>query len=347
MRVGIDISAMHSFSKSRGIGSYAFNLVDSLNKYTDIEALLIEGVKSRKSVDLIHYPFFDFFNLTLPLIKSKPTVVTVHDIIPIIFPEHYPPGQKGEIKKRIQLLSLKGARAIVTDSSSSRKDIVQFLGLNQEKIFNIPLAPGPGFKVIPPSSLGKIKEKFSLPDKFCLFIGSVNWNKNIVSMVNSCIKNKIEIVLVGGDFENKGNLDHPELKTYKEFIEKFSSDRMVKILGRIENQELVSIINLASATLLPSFYEGFGLPILESQACGTPVITSRTSSMPEVAGDGAFFVDPYSEEEMSFAVKRVMEDRALRDTLVERGLKNSKKYSWEKTALNTANVYKGILNVKS
>lgn len=341
MKIAVDISSMHSFSKTRGIGIYAQNLVKALNKYTDIEASLVE-TKGEKKFDLIHYPYFDLFDTTLPLIKKSPTVVTIHDCIPLLFPDHYPPGIKGEIKNKIQRYSLRSVDAVITDSLSSKRDIEKVLNINSEKIFVVPLAPPPAYKKIEDKKrLEKLKKKFGLSDVFALFIGGVNWNKNLLNMAQACIEAKIPLVLVGAAFKNKENLHHPELNAFRVFLRGFGNNPLIKILGYLEEDDLVGVTNLASLTLLPSFYEGFGLSILQSQLCGTPVITSNTSSMPEVAGEGAIFVDPNSIESIKAGIKKALKS-GEREVLIKKGFENASKYSWEKTTKMTVDVYKRV-----
>lgn len=345
MKVGIDLSNLHKFSKKRGIGFYAENLINSLKKYTDTDVLVIKDKNSNQKVDLIHYPYLDFFRPTLPLIKKYPTVVTIHDVIPLKFSEHYPPGLKGRLKHFIQRLALTDVKKIITDSDASKNDVNAILKIKRDKIISIPLAPAEHFKKINnKDDLEKVRKKYKLPESFALYVGSVNWNKNLSSLAKACIKADLDLVLVGGDFVKKENLNHPELASFKNFLEEFYGNPKIHLPGFVENKELVSIYNLAAVTLLVSYYEGFGLSILESQACGTPVITSNISSMPEVAGNGAVLVNPNNIDEISRAFREVLENKILRENLIKRGRKNVRKFFWEKTAEETSQVYSNILN---
>lgn len=342
MRVAIDISKLHTFSKPRGIGVYAKNLFEALKKYTKVDVKLVEG-NSNEKFDLIHYPFFDFFRPTLPLIKKFPTLVTIHDLIPLLFPQHYPPGIKGIINLFRQKLALKNVNAIITVSNSTKKDIEKFLQIPANKIFTVYSAPADIFKKIEDvSKLNLIRNNYKLPQKFALFVGSVNWNKNLINLAQACIDTNLNLVLVGDDFKNRQNLDHLELKSFANFLERYENHPLINMLGFVEQKDLIVVYNLAQVLLLPSFYEGFGLPILEAQACGTPVITSDTSSMPEIGGNGAIYVDPAKPDDIADKLKKVLEDANLRNNLVEKGFENLKKYSWEKTALETVKVYEKI-----
>jgi len=135
MKVAINTSPLRNENRYRGIGIYTEQLVKSLGllSASDFFCRLVEDKTIIEDDDLIHYPFFDPFFLTLPLKKAKPTVVTIHDVIPLIFPEHYPPGIKGSLKFQIQKFSLKSVKAVITDSENSKRDIVKYLNYPQEK----------------------------------------------------------------------------------------------------------------------------------------------------------------------------------------------------------------------
>lgn len=341
-KIGIDISHLHTDSLNRGIGFYVNNLYQSLKGYTKDEIVLIND-QYKDDVDLIHYPYFDFFRLTLPLKKRHPTVVTVHDVIPLLFPQHYPPGIRGNIKKKLQTLSLSGVDSVITDSNASKEDIIKKLRINPAKINVIPLAPSWEFKVITNRKiLEKTKQKFQLPKAFAVFVGSVNWNKNLINIAQGCIRAKLDLLLIGKDFTAVHDLNHPELSSFKDLLN--LKNELIRFIGPIEQKELVNIMNLAAVTILASYYEGFGLPILEAQACGTPVITSNISSMPGVAGEGAILVDPHKAVEITDAINRVINDVWLKNKLIKKGFVNLTRYSWKKTAQETSQVYHRILD---
>lgn len=340
MKVGIDISKLNSMSSSRGVGYYTKNLYESLKEYTDIEVEIIEKGSAEK-FDLIHYPYFDLFSPTLKADKRTPTVVTIHDVIPLLFPKKYPPGLRGTIKNFHQKLNLKKVKAVMTDSECSKKDIHEKLGIKKEKIEVVYLAASSNFKKISDSKkLGDVKKKYSLPEKFVLYTGSTNWNKNLPNLTKAVLQAGAEVVFVGKAFENRENLGHIELSSFAEFLKMYSDNPKVHILGFIPDEEIAAVYNLAGILAQPSYYEGFGLPILEAQACGVPVITSNVSSMPEVAGKGARFVNPESPDEIKRAIIDILTDKKLRDDLINEGFRNTKRFSWEKTAVETAKIYK-------
>lgn len=344
IRVGICTSPLKSGHKMRGIGFYTKNLLESLQQRSDVEVIEFDDVNKIRDVDLIHYPYFDLFYQTLPIVKKLPTVVTIHDVIPLVFPKYYPPGIKGKIGHCLQKFSLLNVRAIITDSQSSKHDIEKYLGINPVKIYPIYLAPDKNFKSVNnKKELNKISKKYSLPEFFSLFLGNVNWNKNLVNLTQACLDAGVDLVLIGKDFENKDDLDHPERKSYKEFLEKFANNPKIHILGFIPDKDLRIIFTLAQMLLYPSFHEGFGLPVLEAQACGIPVVTSNISSLPEVAGEGAIFVDPYDVKNIKDVILKLMIDQDLKTRLIQKGFDNVKKFSWDKTAAETVLVYQQVI----
>lgn len=345
MKIAFNSSPLKSGHKIRGIGFYTKNLLENLQTNPDIAIKEFSEISEIKTADIVHYPFFDLFQRTLPLRKKFPTVVTIHDIIPLLFPQHYPPGLKGSINNFWQKLALKDVRAIITDSQSSKKDIIEKLQFNSQQIFVVPLAAEERFRPLKNTNqLQEVQKKYHLPDNFVLYIGDINWNKNLVNLAQGCIEAKIDLVLVGKGFDKKENLNHPEMQSYLQFLTKFADLETVHLLGFIPDEEIVAVMNLAQVLLLPSLYEGFGLPILEAQASGTPVITSNLSSMPEVAGDGAIFVDPYSVRDISSAITKVINDQKLRGDLIRKGFINCRKFSWKKVAEETIAVYRKIVS---
>jgi len=346
IRVGLEVSRMHKFSKTRGIGVYAQNLYNSIKESGDVEIQLIEGESDYKQFDLIHFPFFDLFRHTLPLRISKPLVITIPDLIPLQFPNHYPPGLKGRASLWLQKKALRNAKAIIGISKTVKRDIEKILKISPDKVFSTYLAPSKDYKkIIDQSLLLGVKKKYALPEEFVLYVGNVNWNKNILNMTEACMIAGKTLVIVGSSFLDKGNLNHPEKKSFKEFLEKYEGNKLIRILGFVEDEDLVKIMNLATVLLFVSLYEGFGLPVLEAQACGLSVITSKTSALGEIAKKGAILVTPESVEEITGAIKRIFSSKDFRKKLIEEGQENLKDFSWEKTAKETVEIYEKVLKI--
>lgn len=351
MRIGIDISPLKTAHQFRGVGFYTQRLIEALKKVDKKNEYILFTKDQRPTTsDLIHYPYFDLFFLTLPIKKPVPVVVTIHDVIPLVFPEHYPKGVKGWLKFQIQKFSLQGVSAVITDSMNSKKDIVKHLGFPKEKIFVIPLAQGEEFEPLAISNqlLAKTRRKYSLPERFILYVGDVNWNKNIPGLIKAFKKLKnsknqgIKLVLVGKAFEDKSL---PETRAILRLIEELGLNNQTKILGFVPTKDLVAIYNLATVYCQPSFYEGFGLPILEAMACGTTVVCSQTSSLPEVVDDAVVFVDPHDYNNIAEGIKKAVEDKKLADSLRKKGFQRGGQFNWERTAKETIKVYRGVIPV--
>jgi len=335
MKVAIDVSPLKNANRYRGVGIYTQQLVKSLQllKISGFSCQLIEDKKMIGGNDLIHCPFFDLFFLTLPLKKPKPTVVTIHDVIPLVFPEYYPPGIRGNLKFQVQKFSLKGVKAVITDSENSRKDILKYLNYPKEKIYVVHLAPAKEFKPI------TAKNKYQLPEKFVLYVGDVNYNKNIPGLIRALagLKEKMSLVLVGKAFKDES------LKETQEIVKLINSLRLSKgviRLGWIPDKDLVAVYNLASVYCQPSFYEGFGLPVLEAMACGCPVAAAKTSSLPEICGSAAVMFNPNDINNM---IRGLGEAINKREELIKKGLLQAKKFSWQKVAQQTYEVYQKVV----
>jgi glycosyltransferase involved in cell wall biosynthesis len=370
MRVAIDIAPVKTGHKVRGVGMYTKRLVDALERESKrikeqeikIEALDFSNLGFRISdFDAIHYPYFDLFFLTLPLKKSAKTIVTIHDVIPLVYPKHYPPGIKGKMKLLIQKFSLQGTSAVITDSVNSKKDVFKYLNYPENKIQVIPLASGKEFKPITNhQSLVAVRKKYSLPDKFVLYVGDVNWNKNIAGLLKafaklvsskqwSVTRRKspnteyrtpiTSLVLVGDAFKDKSL---PEVQELLRLIKSLKIERQVLMPGFISGKDLVAIYNLATVYCQPSFYEGFGLPVLEAMTCGCPVVASKVASLPEICGDAAVMVDPRDYNNIAKGLEKLIRDKSTRNKLIEKGFKQVKKFSWEKTAKETLRVYEKV-----
>ena len=335
MRVAIDVSPLKNANRYRGVGIYTQQLVKSLQslKISNFSCQLVENKSMIGDSDLIHYPFFDLFFLTLPLKKTKPTVVTIHDVIPLIFPEHFPPGIRGNLKFQIQKFSLKNTKAIITDSENSKKDLFKYLNYPKDKIHVVPLAPAKEFKPI------MAKNKYQLPEKFILYVGDVNYNKNIPGLIKALagLKEKMSLVLVGKAFKDES------LKETQEILQLISLLKLEKKVIRLDwvsSEDLVGIYNLATVYCQPSFYEGFGLPVLEAMACGCPVVAAKTSSLSEICGSAAVMVDPYDINDMIRGLGQALNRR---EELIKKGLLQAKKFSWQKTAQQTYEVYQKVV----
>jgi len=294
---------------------------------------------------LIHYPYFSPFFLSLPADLKKDFVVTIHDLIPLVFPKAYPPGIKGKIKFFIQKRRIKKAKMIITDSESSKKDINKYLGVCLDKIRVVYLAAANNVsRIEDKDSLKKIAEKFNLPSQFALYVGDVNFNKNLPNLLKACLAVEIPLVIVGRQAVQKDfditNVENSPLIELNNLIEKEGG--AIK-LGYVEENDLSGLYSLAAVYCQPSYYEGFGLQILEAMSCGCPVLASNVSSLPEVAGEAGLLINPRCVESIADGINKIIKNESVKNELVKRGYVQAKKFSWDKTARETIKVYEEIL----
>ena len=347
MKIAVDVSPVSkvSFSahKVRGVGAYINLLVENLPKYDKKnQYFFVEDKKFPADADLIHYPYFDPFFITLPGKFLTKTVVTVHDLTPLVFPSHFPPGIRGNIKWLIQKSRLREADLVIADSDSSKKDIKNIVGIPEEKIRTVYLAVDEHFKKLNTEYLIlNTRKKFSLPENFLLYVGDATWNKNLPRLISAVKNTKYKLVLVGKVWSNKLSdvSSHPWNSDLQKVLSKIENDKQFIKLGFLPDEDLVKIYNAATALIMPSIYEGFGLPVLEAMSCGCPVITTRGGSLPEVAGDAVLYVDPESEESIREGIEKIFTEPTFREELSKKGLEQAKKFSIEKMIKNLINAY--------
>ena len=357
IKIAIDISPTTDGNSTRGVGYYTQNLIDSLqkeitnnSKYNNWHIELIRNsTLDIRNYDLIHYPYFDPFKLTLPITKNIPTVVTVHDLIPRQFKSHFPVGIKGELKWFLQKQHLKKASHIITVSQYSKTIIQKIIKVPAEKITPIYEAAGPNFKLIKDiQKIKEIKNKYLLPEKFILFIGDINWNKNIPNLVKACLKNKYPLVIVGSAATKKDVPDHPwtkDLLWLQSKAKKLNSQKTNSLIltGFVPDEDLPLIYNLATIYCQPSYAEGFGLPLVESMQSGCPVAFSRDTCLPEIMNDCGISFNPRSVSDISATLKKLWLKPSLRQKYQKCGLQRSKFFKWNLTAKQTLLVYQSLI----
>ncbi|KKW40677.1 MAG: mannosyltransferase B-like protein, partial [Candidatus Peregrinibacteria bacterium GW2011_GWA2_54_9] len=180
-------------SVGRGVGFYAQFLKEALSHLPSVEL-------TRKNPDIVHYPYFDLFYPTLPFIKKIPSIVTIHDLIPLVFPKLYPKGIRAMMALFWQRIALGNVSAIVTDSLASKRDIVKLFNVNPKKVFVTPLSVDPVFQEEPtPKQIAHVKAKYDLPEKFVLYVGGINPNKNLVRLAEVAEKMNLPVVFIGSE----------------------------------------------------------------------------------------------------------------------------------------------------
>lgn len=351
-KVAIDVSPLNDGNSQRGVGYYTRNLIKALQKEVQINPeykhyqidLITDPSNIKPDTNLTHYPYFDPFKLTLPT-KNKPYIVTCHDLIPRAFKKQFPVGIKGEIKWLIQKKRLEKAEYIICPSHSAKYQILDQISYQPDHIFAIYEAATSNFKKISDKKyLEKIKNKYKLPDKFVLYVGDINWNKNVPSLVKACINLKYPLIIVGSSAVKK-TIPHPWTKDLLWLQSQKSS--LLHLLGFIPDQDITGIYNLATLYCQPSFSEGFGLPLIEAMQSGTPVCYSEDSCLPEIMDFNGEYFDPYSQMSLEKSLKKLWLNEKLRKKYSTLGQIRSQYFSWKNTALQTLELYRFVeLNEK-
>ena len=348
MKIAIDVSPLQSGHKIRGVGFYLERLKKSLLENFSEHTYIFFTQKEplTQSVDIVHYPYFDPFFPTLPLRNKYKTVVTVHDLTPLVFPNHFPAGVKGNIQWQLQKFKLKQADAIIADSIASKSDIIKIAGIHTDKVSVVYLAADKVFKNYKISDAKKqaLIKKYSLPEKFVLYVGDITWNKNIPRLVQAIQQTDIPLVMVGKALAQKDfDITNPWNKDLITFNKQIENSESIKVLGFVPTKDLVDLYNIASLFVFPSVYEGFGLPVIEAMQSGLPVVTSREGSLSEVAGDAAEYVDSYNPANIAEGISKVYQSKNIQEDLSKKGIEQSKNFNWKKTARETIQVYKNVL----
>jgi len=336
LRVGMDISQLAHLG---GVNVYTKNLTDQLAKFDDLEMAYfysslrkpyhggLKGVKKYKLPPTLFEMLFnrwrnvgiekfigpiDVFHSsdwTQPPSKAK-KVTTYHDLVPIKYPEWSYPKIVSVHRRRLQIVQ-REIDLVIAVSESTKKDLMEVSSIPEEKIKVIYEALTGDFKPQSEKNMNKFKKKYNLPENYVLAIGGIGERRNLARIKQAC--KDYHLVIAG------------------------------QTIPWLSIEELELLYGSASVLVYCSLYEGFGLPIVDSFACGVPVVTSNVSAMPEIGGDAALYVNPRDVLDIRNKLKEVMEDKDLREDLIKKGLTQVKKFSWEKTAQQTVEVYKELM----
>ncbi len=368
MRIGIDTRLV--FYQRAGIGQYILSLtraladIDCEDEFTLFQSrkdgagtIQAQNFRHRKlwtpshhrfetmamsaelfpfSLDVLHSP--DFIP---PRFTRYPSVITVHDLAFLLYPRFLTPESAryyGQVD-----VAARHARHIIAVSSSTKRDIMRLLGVPEERISVIYEAAQPIFRQLDHAQAREhVAATFGLSQDLILFVSTIEPRKNLPTLLEA-FRRMLDVyhaqatLVVAGQ---RGWLTE-QMDT---LVRKLNLEQHVRFLGAVPNEELLYLYNAACVFALPSFYEGFGLPPLEAMACGTPVVVSNTSSLPEVVGDAGLLVDPNDVEAWSVTLWRVLSDENLRSEMCEKGLRRTAQFSWERAARETLAVYRRAAN---
>lgn len=270
-----------------------------------------------------------------PLIQPLPAVVTVHDLGYRYFPDAHPLGQRLYLDWSTRF-SARAAKRLMADSHATAQDLQRFYNTSPGKITVVYPGRDERLARVDPAP---VRAKYGLPETYLLHVGTLQPRKNLVRLIEAVTRSgqpsAVSLVLAG----RAGWLSAS--------ITTLAQERGVRVLEYVPEEDLAGLYSGATAFVFPSLYEGFGFPVLEAMACGTPVICSNTSSLPEVAGEAALLVDPLNTQALASAIGRVLADADLRAALVGRGFEQIQKFSWEKAARETLAVLEGATGPRS
>lgn len=322
---------------------YAPNLSKTgvdFSHYSYSEQFKYPTILKRTHLDLIHYT-----NFNSPILFTKiPSVVTIHDLTLWFFPGR---GQKSWFRRMVYRFVIKrtcqNAKHIIAITKKTKQDIIKLLNINPEKITIVYEAVPKNYKIISnDQKIKKLKHKFNISKPYTMYVGQWRDHKNVIKMIRafSLFRRRYNIdyqLVMVGKVDDK----YPQIKA---IIKELELTNHVVFTGYVPDSELPYIYNGAEFFVWPSLYEGFGLPPLEAMACGTPVVSSNVSCMPEVLGDAAYYFNPLSVESIAKSMADMAQSYALKREFRLKGLRQAKKYSFEKSAKQTYKIYKQILN---
>jgi glycosyltransferase involved in cell wall biosynthesis len=309
------------------------------NGYHD--SVTIQNIARDENADVIHFPY----NWSFPFRKQVPTVLTIHDVIPLTFREAmgfltnrflYRPGMR---------MATRLNSVIATVSEFSKSDISNKLGAPSEKITVIPNGLRSPFGANEKLE-AELKIRYGIEEGFILYVGGIHERKNVIGLIRAFARlvdqtgyqGKLLVTgsVAGAPYQIKMKAQIDDV------VQKTGMRDRVIFTGFISDEALDSLLRCTHFLIYPSFYEGFGIPVLEAMRMGTPVITSNLTAMPEVAGGAALLVDPNDEKNITETMIRLLSDEGLREELIRKGTKRATAFSWERTAKQYIELYMSL-----
>ena len=297
------------------------------------DQVAVPWLARQERLDLLFNP-----KLSVPFLTRCRTIFTLHGAEQFAHPELFPLLDRLYVRTFMPLYCVK-ADAVLCFAEAVKRDLVAIGGIDPAKLLVVPQAPHPRFRrVTDPAGLAAVRAKYRLPEHFLFFISGITPLKNLprIFQAYAQIKDRIPHRLVMAGFGRW------RYESDVHLIDTLGlGDRVIK-LGYLPDEEVPVFMSLADALVFPSLYEGLGIPILEAQACGCPVLTSTRGAAPETSGGAALLVDPFSVDEIADAMERIATDRALRAELSERGLAEARHRSWQATARKLSEIFQAV-----
>ena len=295
----------------------------------------------RLSPDIVHIPI-----ARVPLLMTRPYVVTIHDLANLFFEQ-----EASKIRMQLRRFrfrrGLERAERVIAVSDATKRDCQSMLGIPPERIVRVYNAPDPGFLACSEENnfeeRQRILERYQIEHPFLLYAGNIRRHKNVPRLVEAFAVlreqlsshpeyNGLRLVIIGDTIS--------QYPAVRQAVIRSKMEHVVRFLGFVPFETLRCFYQSAAAFVFPSRYEGFGLPPLEAMACGTPVVTSNVSSLPEVVGDAAVLVNPENVFDIARGLRDVLLDQSLRESLIEKGRAQAGRFSWERTARQVLDIYR-------
>ena len=285
----------------------------------------------RLRADVLHVPA----GTSAPIVGHRRVVMTVHDLAPTRCPALLPPGRGRWYWSHWVPFTARRADHVLVPSASTRSDLVALAGVPETRISVVPW--GIPLDRVDIGSPDAVRATYGLADPFVLYVGTVDRRKDYPTLLAALQRLPDAVGLVVAGTIITGRTD------FLASVRRLGLEPRVKVLGYVPDEHLPALYRAAAVFVYPSFYEGFGLPVLEAMACGAPVVTYRTTSLPEVAGDAARLLDvPVTPEALAHEIRTVMDDPDLRRDLQDRGYEQARRFDWRRTAALTNRVYEAI-----
>jgi glycosyltransferase involved in cell wall biosynthesis len=356
-RTGTEVYSVHVIEEMLRLGQgHTFRLYTNANPHEGLFDRTVMGdaevrsipfrrlwTHARLSTEMLGHPPDVLFvpAHVLPLIHPRASVVTIHDLGYLFYPEAHEPAGRRYLDWSTRWNAHQAA-AVLADSQATKADLVRAYGAREDKVHVVYLGRDESLKrVTNPLRLASVRAKYDLAQQYLLYIGTLQPRKNLQRVVEAFARicgrpgmAGVQLVLAG----KQGWL-------YQSLLEQVAREGMTEQVvfpGYVPDEDLPAMLSAATAFVFPSLYEGFGIPVLEAGGCGVPVITSNTSSLPEVAGDAALLVDPHDVDAIANAMYRLVTDPELASELRRRGHENVKRFSWEKCARETLAVLESV-----
>jgi glycosyltransferase involved in cell wall biosynthesis len=297
--------------------------------------LALPRLARAERLDLFHSPYY-----VMPYAMPCPTVVTLHDLIPSLYPESLPRARLAPLFVLLQRLALWRAKGILVDSQATAEDVHSMLGAPISRLTVAPLGVEERFRPVPEAERTQMRERLGLRAPYILYLGINKPHKNLVRLIEAWAglrpseRGACWLVLAGPD--------DPRYSQPRQAVVRLGLTESVRFVGEVADEDLPGLYAGAQAFVLPSLYEGFGLPVLEAMACGAPVACSRTSSLPEIVGDAALTFDPLSVPRICGALGRLLTEPGLRQRLSVLGQERAARFTWRRTAEATLALYRHI-----